>query len=228
MFNVVGLNPLKPGFKEVEPMRRSLLQFASLILAGAIDQAAAPAAATQESTDDHPLVTVHVYNYAHIPAWRLARTQKRVEGFFLGAGIRMKWEDTALPSSNGTNPSESVWHPDSSDLVLKIVSGFPKKNPRFYDLVFGITAGSQSIIFSDKTQAVASSAEVTHPEILAITIAHELGHALLGPDSHSDKGIMRPRFYPEDFKKAQCKSLAFTPDQAQHIRRQAVQLMTRR
>ncbi len=207
-------------------MKRSLVQVASLILAGAIDQAAS--AATQESTDDHPLVTVHVYNYAHIPGWRLARTQKRVEGYFLGAGVRLKWEDTALPSADRLSPAASDWHPDPSDLVLKIVSGFPRNNARFYGLVFGITAGSQSIIFNDKTQAVASSAEVTHPEILAITIAHELGHALLGPASHSETGIMRPRFYPEDFRKAQCKSLAFTPEQAERMRRQAVQLVTQK
>lgn len=228
MFNGVGLNPQKPGFKEVEPMKRSLMQVASLILAGAIDQAAAPAAVTQESADNHPLMTVHVYNYAHIPVWRLARTQKRVEGIFLGAGIRLRWVDTALPSSDGSSPADPAWHPDPFDLVLKIVSGFPRNNARFYDLVFGITAGSQSIIFNDKTQAVASSAEVTHPEILAITIAHELGHALLGPDAHSDTGIMRPRFYPEDLKKAQCKSLAFAPEQAERMRRQVVQLMTRK
>ena len=39
---------------------------------------------------------------------------------------------------------------------------------------------------------------------------------------------MRPRMQPEDFRKAQCKTLAFTPEQAERMRRQVTQLMTRK
>jgi hypothetical protein len=209
-------------------MKRSLMQVTSLVLSGAMDLAGISLQAAQEFHEDQPMVTVHVYNYARVPAWRLARTQKRVEGFFLGAGIRLKWEDVALPSSKRSGVGSPIWNPDPSDLVLKIVSGFPKDAGQFREPVFGFAAGYQVTVFNKRTEDVAINAEVTHPEILAIAIAHELGHALLGPSSHSSTGIMRPRMQPEDFRKAQCLTVGFTPEQGERMRRQVVQLMTRR
>jgi hypothetical protein len=184
--------------------------------------------AVQQSGENYPVITVHVYNYAHIPALRLTRTQERVEGFFLGAGIRLKWAEAPLPSTSGPRPAGPVWNPDPSDFVLKIVSGFPKNAGQMREPIFGFAAGPQVTIFNKRTEDIAFNAEVTHPEILAIAIAHEFGHALLGPGSHSETGIMRPRMEPEDFRKAQCKSLAFTPEQGERMRRQVVQLMTQR
>lgn len=209
-------------------MSRSLVQAASLILSCAIDLAGISLEAAQESSQDYPIITIHVYNYAHIPDLRLARTQKRVEGFFLGAGIRLKWADTPLPSASGPRPAGPVWNPDPFDFVLKIVPSFPRSAGQLQEPVFGFAAGRQVTIFNKRTEDIAFNAEVTHPEILAIAIAHELGHALLGPKSHSDAGIMRPRMQPEDFRKAQCLTLAFTPEQAQRMRRQVDQLLTQR
>jgi hypothetical protein len=209
-------------------MNRSLAPVASLILTCATNLAGNSLEAAQESIEDYPVITVHVYNYAQIPALRLARTQKRVEGFFLGAGIQLKWADTPLPSAGRPRPAGPAWNPDGSDFVLKIVSGFPKSAGQMREPVFGFAAGTQVTVFNKRTEDIAFNAEVTHPEILAIVIAHELGHALLGPKSHSDTGIMRPRMQPEDFRKAQCMSLSFTPEQAERMHRQVVQSMTQR
>ncbi len=209
-------------------MSRSLVQLVSLILSCAIDLAGISLEAAQESSPDYPIITVHVYNYAHIPDLRLARTQKRVEGFFLGAGIRLKWADTPLPSADGLRPAGSVWDPDPSDFVLKIVSSFPKSAGQMREPVFGFAAGHQVTVFNKRTEDIAFNAEVTLPEILAIAIAHELGHALLGPKSHSDTGIMRPRMQPEDFRKAQCMALSFTQDQADRMRIQVIQAATQK
>lgn len=205
------------------------LQMASLILSGAIGRAGISLQTAQESPDDQPVIAVRVYNYAHIPSWRMARAQKRVEGFFLGAGILLKWEDTALSSSNGPSRAAPAWSPDPSDLVLKIISSFPDSTAQLRGPVLGIAEASQATIFNERIEDVARrTVEVTPPEVLAIAIAHELGHALLGPDSHSDIGIMRPLLQPADFKKAQCKTPAFTPEQAERMRRRIFQLTARR
>jgi hypothetical protein len=210
-------------------MNRSLVQVASLILSGAIDLAGISHQTAQESPEDQPVVTVRVYNYAHIPSWRMARAQKRVEGFFFGAGIRLKWVDTALSSSKGPSRTDPIWDPDPSDLVLKIISDFPKDAEQFRGPVLGIAEASQATIFNERIEDFARrTVEVTSPEVLAIAIAHELGHALLGPDSHSDTGIMRPLLQPADLKKAQCRTPAFTPEQAERMRRRVNQLVTLR
>jgi hypothetical protein len=206
-------------------VNRSLELVAPIILSTAIELTAAAPQAVQLPPEYQPVITVHVYNYAQIPAWRLARTQKRVEGFFLDAGIRLRWKNIALPSGKARRTTEPAWSPVPSDLVLKIVSGFPKDADQFREPVFGFAAGHQVSIFNKRTEDVAINADVTQPEILAIAIAHELGHALLGPNSHSDTGIMRPRMQPRDFRKAQCRTLAFTPEQAQRMRSRIVLLI---
>ncbi len=207
-------------------MNPSLMQVTSVILSGAMDLTGMSVKASQVLREDKIVITVHAYNYARIPAWRLARTQRRVADYFLGAGIQLQWADHPLTSTNEPDPTGPAWNP--GDLVLKIVANYPKKDEGFRDSVFGFAAGIQVIIINERTEEIAGVTEVTYPEILAIVISHELGHVLLGPDSHSDTGIMRPRFQADDFRKAQCKTLAFTPQQAEQMRRSVGGLMSRR
>jgi hypothetical protein len=58
-------------------------------------------------------------------------------------------------------------------------------------------------------------------QVLAVMAAHELGHLLLGADSHfpshSPVGIMRPRWDAADFKAAAQGQLIFTPQQAEKL-----------
>jgi hypothetical protein len=210
-------------------MNRSLMQIASLVLSGAMGMTGTSLPAAQESPEDQPVVTVHVYNYARIPAWRLARAKKRVAGFFLGAGIRLQWENTPLPSIKEPSSAIPAWSSGPFDLVLKIISGFPDSTAQFRGPVLGFAEASQATIFNERIEDIASrNVEVTRPEILAIAMAHELGHTLLGPDSHSDTGIMRPLLQPADLKKAQCKTPSFTPEQAERMRRRVNQLVAHR
>jgi hypothetical protein len=102
--------------------------------------------------------------------------------------------------------------------VLKIVPRFDARGEGFRDAVFGLAAGSQVIIINERTEEIARSGEAPYHLVLAIIVAHELGHALLGPNSHSENGIMRPRLEGTDFKRAQSKTPAFTPEQAEQMR----------
>ena len=199
-------------------MNRPLILIASLILMNTVNLTGIALLAKPESPEAGLNITVHVYNYARIPAWTLARTQRQVADFFLRAGIQLQWADCTPSSRNDPNPEPCVWTPAPSDLVLKIVPRFDAKAEGFRGDVFGLAGASQIIIINERTEEIARSGEATYPLVLGITIAHELGHALLGPNSHSVNGIMRPRFLGADFKKAQSTTLSFTPEQAEQMR----------
>jgi hypothetical protein len=49
-------------------------------------------------------------------------------------------------------------------------------------------------------------------------MAHEIGHVLLGPNSHSPSGIMRVQWSAEDFKHFRKKDFCFTPEQTTKLR----------
>lgn len=54
--------------------------------------------------------------------------------------------------------------------------------------------------------------------ILGHLMAHEIGHLLLGSESHSSKGIMRARWQREDLEAAVQGKLGFTPEQREKMR----------
>ena len=54
--------------------------------------------------------------------------------------------------------------------------------------------------------------------ILGHTMAHELGHLLLGANAHSPSGIMRGVWLPEDLKFMRWGELTFTLRQSDQIR----------
>ena len=50
-----------------------------------------------------------------------------------------------------------------------------------------------------QVEEFARHAQASFPLILATAFAHEIGHLLLGANSHSSHGVMRGDWYPGDF-----------------------------
>jgi hypothetical protein len=57
--------------------------------------------------------------------------------------------------------------------------------------------------------------------VLGATMAHEIGHLLLPPPSHSASGVMSPRLTCRDLRLASRGELRFTGDEVRAIRRLA-------
>ena len=55
-------------------------------------------------------------------------------------------------------------------------------------------------------------------QVLGIALAHEIGHALLPPPSHSTSGIMRPSWEGDALRHAINGDIAFTDRQAALMR----------
>ncbi len=65
--------------------------------------------------------------------------------------------------------------------------------------------------------AVLDNAEFEVPIILGCVIAHEVGHLLLGSNSHSGSGIMQGHWERGQIRKAMTGNLPFTPEQVKPI-----------
>jgi hypothetical protein len=64
----------------------------------------------------------------------------------------------------------------------------------------------------------ASGAEFSAYQVLSHAMAHEIGHLLLGPNSHSRNGIMRAQWNRDDLRVIARASLRFTPEQTERLR----------
>ena len=59
------------------------------------------------------------------------------------------------------------------------------------------------------------------PVILGCVITHELGHLLLGPNSHSGSGVMQPQWGRKQVQQALTGGLLFTDAQSKRIQAEA-------
>ena len=77
-------------------------------------------------------------------------------------------------------------------------------------LGFANSRSSQATVLYDRVQSFAHRYRMRHEVLLGYVIAHELGHLLLPPKSHSPAGLMRATI---DIEMASARRLRFTGDQ---------------
>jgi hypothetical protein len=137
-------------------------------------------------------------------------------------GLRAVWLECPVePSTTGPQrPCQKT--PDATDLRLRVLAA-PIQN-KFQATVFGFAVHPVlASVYYDYAvrRGKSDDAEVEIPIILGCAIAHELGHLLLGTNSHSDKGIMQPRWEPSQVRQLMMGTLLFTTEQSKLMREQA-------
>jgi hypothetical protein len=78
--------------------------------------------------------------------------------------------------------------------------------------------GCYSDVFYDRAVSLNADWHVSLTDILGNVMAHELGHLLLGSNSHTATGIMRARWQTEELRRAGEGSLLFNAEQAERMR----------
>jgi hypothetical protein len=80
-------------------------------------------------------------------------------------------------------------------------------------------AGCSAEVFYQRVADWARQMEnISVYQLLGHAMAHEIGHLLLGANSHSRNGIMRPQWNPRDLAVIARASMYFTPEQCAKIR----------
>ncbi len=164
-------------------------------------------------------IVVRVYNYARINTYTLERTQRRVSEIFIKAGFQIDWIHCARCEEEKSQYPECADLIGPSDLVLKIMPRIDMEKNGFKKEAFGLTTGRTIMISTERLYDIAEKSEQTRDRILALAVAHEMGHALSGSTSHSSRGIMRPRWYSGDLQLESRHSAGFTEEQIDRMHR---------
>ena len=152
-------------------------------------------------------LTLVIYDHAHVGPETLAAAESTVSEILTHAGVQLIWRDGfayAAERRAALNPAPE----DPATLVIKLQPESEAARYGVKPVCGGIGFESGAIIFVRSFD----------PTRLAYVMAHELGHMLLGPNSHSLVGIMRGTLLPEDWEKAAQGTLGFTHSQNQQIR----------
>jgi len=173
-------------------------------------------------------VTVSLFDDAHVDPATLAQAQARASEVFAQAGIDLDWLVCAPRDprdfSPGTSPCSALSWPDH--LSVRII---PRGRTVAAD-VFGQAFvddsghGVYSNVYYQNLVLSRDHPGVSNADMLGYVIAHELGHLLLGSNSHSASGLMQATWTPRVLSLAR-PFLVFTPPQSAliHLRLLAAQ-----
>jgi hypothetical protein len=220
-----GIRHQQPATGETLRRKRPLLSGLSFVVAvglTGIVGLAFPETAFAGENDSSPTITVMVANYSQASPAILAAAEREAGRILGQAGLRASWLECPVGPSAPSPQGLCGKAPGATDLRLRVL-GAPITN-MFQDTVFGFTVHPvlASVYYEYAwRRAKSDDAEFEAPIILGCAIAHELGHLLLGTNSHSDKGIMQPRWHPTQIQQLMMGALVFTTEQSKLVREQA-------
>jgi len=168
-------------------------------------------------------LTVGVYNLAGVPGAVLGKARYEASRIYAKAGVEAEWVECNANGAGSSAACAGMGQPDRP--VLKIMSrsvdGQRSRGALGYAVVpeAGVH-GTQAWVFFETVKEVAARDGADVPDVLAVAMAHELGHLLLGQQAHSDRGIMQGAWKKADLKRAAGGGLTFTQEQAEKMQAQ--------
>jgi hypothetical protein len=176
------------------------------------------------TTESELAVSVTVHNYATVPETTLVKSEAEAQRIFAKAGVRIRWRNCLIAGKQvDCRPRDDSLA--AADVILRILPGRMVRRLAADERAGGFAllcsvndTVCHADIFHDRAEDLARAGCADLWQILAFMAAHELGHLLLGDESHSPVGIMRPQWGPHDFQDAAQGQLIFTPPQAEQLR----------
>jgi len=156
-------------------------------------------------------ITIRILNAGIIPD-NIRRPGERRAAQILGsAGVTVRWAECPCTGEPGRN---EFWvHVlDRPPRRLREAAGFAVIFPA------GDARDGYAGIFYRNVTETAEREDADLAAMLGATIAHEIGHLLLGSNSHSPTGVMRLRLRRAELALASRGELRFTPENIARIR----------
>ena len=188
-------------------------------LLGAINLASSDAVFASVA-DPSPMLRVRVNNYTQASPMIVAKAEREAGRILGEAGLQMVWTDCPMEHYGGVHVQQNpCLEPlGATDIVLRVLS--ERTQNKFQDTVFGFAVVPIfATVYYDYAlrSAKRDSDEFEVPIILGCVIAHELGHLLLGSNSHSGSGVMQSQWGRRQVKQALTGGLLFTHEQSKRI-----------
>jgi hypothetical protein len=173
---------------------------------------------------DAGIIVVRTYTPPHLRGD--IRTARRTASAILGrARIEIDWLECG-PLSDVRELSAACSRPvESNELIVRLLSAGTVDSGSdvgtlgfaFVDLDAG--GGSLATVFADRVSEIAEAAGVGAPELLGRTIAHEIGHLLLGTNRHASRGLMRASWSGADLRRNRATEWVFDGKEGEVMRR---------
>ena len=165
-------------------------------------------------------VKVSIFNDAQISDGKVATAESVAARLFAHAGIRIDWLNCGRATETGEERAScsKAAFPEHFEVRLR------QRSRNLNEWTLGLSflgdngIGCHADVFYAEVEPIQQEAGLSAEALLGLVIAHELGHLLLGTNSHATAGIMRANWKKQDLSLARKGMLGFTEHQTQQMR----------
>ncbi len=175
---------------------------------------------------DAPRLKVLFFNYAGVTQGTEVKARSVAAMVFRFAGVTVEWEacPTSLEQAD-RQPGCTMSH-ETQTVQLRLLTSEMVQSAKVGPGTLGLAviplqgSGVIASVFPKRAEQASAQRQVDHAVLLGYLMAHELGHLLLGANSHSDRGLMRCPWESAELREAARGSLKFSSNQAESIKAQ--------
>lgn len=172
-----------------------------------------------------PTLVVRAYQVASLAESSWGAALAGTSAILHAAGIAVEWMDcSAVRAGHPESGPERCTMPyDRNEVALRLVDR-PTTGRRGQILLGdsmldgSVHSGTLATIYLDHVDWLAREAHVPIETVMSRTIAHELGHLLLGTNTHSNHGLMRPVWTPAELVRDDAGDWMIPPDESVRMR----------
>ena len=165
---------------------------------------------------DEAIIRVRLYDYADISPATINDAQRLAAKFYSEIELTVDWAPTFRPHGrkNGAHDPGILQDYTINILSASMVARTHWPPDALGSAVVTPTGGGKiAYVLYDRLKAAAFASGWPVKDLLAVVIAHELGHLILGPGSHSPDGLMRGSWDVSELRRMRPDSFAFTREQ---------------
>jgi len=149
-------------------------------------------------------VRVVLQNPDVAPLAVVARAQAEVTRLYSLIGVMIVWVNEPVDDPRVVRVKVTNWEPSDSSM-----------GPGALGVTYRVERGtSRALVIWSRGQRTATRSAVGLDAMLAVAIAHELGHVLLPAGSHEKRGLMRAEWDQNDLRDAAAGLLHFSRESA--------------
>jgi len=169
-------------------------------------------------------MTLRVYDYVRKNPSALLAAEGEATRILAQAGVNARWTDcptspAELTSYRNCQPPWQV-----NDYVMEVIPESMVASLGRSQDAFGTTPECSvgpyctAIVFYDRARTTANGQTAAAPVLLGRAMAHEIGHLLLGANSHFPSGIMRASWSARELRVNAGPAMLFTEEQSRRMK----------
>jgi hypothetical protein len=177
-------------------------------------------------------IFIRIFNNLDVPPADMAAARAGAEAILQDAGVQVAWLNCWEGDRQPAEAPVRCQEPTGGDLVLRLQKTHKVDGSKFVSMGFSLVRGDDvapflSTVYVDRVESVARAAGIDRRRLLALAIAHEIGHVLLNSNSHGRAGLMRADWSRDELRRNDTGAWRFLESEAASLHASALQRQSR-